>query len=463
MFNPYTAVLIILGAVLGGFVAYIIVSSRLKEFYSKKIGEEQMKQSEVVAKANSAEAVNGELRRQITQKDADLERLQGELDKEREVKARLEEGQKYLKEQIDRFEEMETKLGETFKALSLDALARNSDEFKKYGEEFIKLAEEKLKSQTVEGEKELEGKKGLIDQNIQAIGKTLAEVQKRIEDVGKTSGEKFSEVSMLIKKHEEVTVKLKDTTDHLRHAFASSKKRGEWGERMAEDVIRLIGMSEGINYIKQKTLEHASGRPDYTFLLPNDLKINMDVKFPLENYQHYLDAQSEHDRRRFKDELLKNAKIMIKQVTTRDYINPGENTVDYVLVFIPNEQVYSFINEADPTIMDEALKQKVILCSPFTLYAVLAVIRQAVENFNLERTASEILKLLAEFSKQWNAYKEKFRLMGERLDAAKKEYDALVTTRTNMLDRPLKKIEDLRRQKDIAPDSAISFDETTLL
>lgn len=467
MLNPYTAVYIILGAVIGGVAAWIIASSRLKWFYSGQLAEEQMKQSdlknELEGKAKSAEAVNAELRQQLGQKDTDLERLQGELGKEREVKARLEEAQKYLKEQMGRFEEMETKLGETFKALSLDALARNSDEFKKYGEEFIKLAEEKLKSQTVEGKKELEGKKGLIDQNIEAIGKTLTEVQKRIEDVGKTSGEKFSEVSMLIKKHEEVTVKLKDTTDHLRHAFASSKKRGEWGERMAEDVIRLIGMSEGINYIKQKTLEHAPGRPDYTFLLPNDLKVNMDVKFPLENYQHYLDSQSEHDRRRFKDELLKNAKTMIKQVTTRDYINPGENTVDYVLVFIPNEQVYSFINEADPTIMDEALKQKVILCSPFTLYAVLAVVRQAVENFNLERTASEILKLLAEFSKQWNAYKEKFRLMGERLDAAKKEYDLLVTTRTNMLDRPLKKIEDLRRQKDIAPESEIGFDETTLL
>lgn len=458
-----TAVYMALGVVIGGIVTWIFASWLYKKSYSIRIADLQMKQSEFDAKAKSAEAVNAELRQQIGQRDEVSDRLRGELDREREVKARLEEAQKYLKEQIGRFEEMETKLGETFKALSLDALARNSDEFKKYGEEFIKLAEEKLKSQTVEGKKELEGKKGLIDQNIEAIGKTLAEVQKRIEDVGKTSGEKFSEVSMLIKKHEEVTVRLKDTTDHLRHAFASSKKRGEWGERMAEDVIRLIGMSEGINYIKQKTLEHAPGRPDYTFLLPNDLKVNMDVKFPLENYQHYLDAQSEHDRRRFKDELLKNAKTMIKQVTTRDYINPGENTVDYVLVFIPNEQVYSFINEADPTIMDEALKQKVILCSPFTLYAVLAVVRQAVENFNLERTASEILKLLAEFSKQWNAYKEKFRLMGERLDAAKKEYDALVTTRTNMLDRPLKKIEDLRRQKDIAPDSEISFDETPLL
>ena len=55
---------------------------------------------------------------------------------------------------------------------------------------------------------------------------------------------------------------------------------------------------------------------------------------------------------------------MIKQVTNRAYIDTADNTVDYVIVFIPNEQVYGFVNEADPTIMDEALKQKVILCSP---------------------------------------------------------------------------------------------------
>jgi DNA recombination protein RmuC len=113
--------------------------------------------------------------------------------------------------------------------------------------------------------------------------------------------------------------------------------------------------------------------------------------------------------------------------------------------------------------MDEALRQKVILCSPFTLYAVLAVIRQAIENFNLERTASEILKLLAEFSKQWVAYKEKSRAMGDRLEAARKEYDALVTTRTNMLEKPLRKIEDLRRQKAIGIESDVALDDPSLL
>jgi DNA recombination protein RmuC len=205
-------------------------------------------------------------------------------------------------------------------------------------------------------------------------------------------------------------------------------------------------------------LEGATTRPDYTFLMPNNLKINMDVKFPLENYRHYLDAVSEHDRKRFKDELIKNAKVMINQVTTRDYIDTSMNTVDYVIVFIPNEQVYSFINEADITLMDEALKKKVVLCSPVTLYAILAVIRQGIENFNLEQTASEILRLLGDFSKQWNAWKDKFTMMGKRLDDARKEYDALLSTRSTMLERPLKKIDLLREQRDISFNSESTGD-----
>jgi DNA recombination protein RmuC len=110
--------------------------------------------------------------------------------------------------------------------------------------------------------------------------------------------------------------------------------------------------------------------------------------------------------------------------------------------------------------MDEALKQKVILCSPFSLYAVLAVIRQSIENFNLERTASEILTLLMDFSRQWTAFKDKFRTMGERLDAAKREYDALITTRSNMLERPLRKIDELGKQRAISFTEDITLGET---
>jgi DNA recombination protein RmuC len=422
-----TAVLFLFaGLVVGGVIAWLAALSRAK----------------------GTESVNNELRQQILQKDSELVGVRRELDSERQTKARLEESQKYLQEERAHLEAMRKELSEMFKSISLDALDENS-------RRFLNLAKEALKAQTSEGKKELENKKELIDKNLESLDKTLSEVQKKIEEVGKGN----IEVSTLVKTHEAVTSKLKETTEHLSRALASSKKRGEWGERMAEDIIKLVGMVEGVNYIKQKALEGSSGRPDFTFFMPNKLKINMDVKFPLDNYIHYVNAHSEHDKKRYKDELLKNTRVMIKQVTTRDYINPSDNTVDYVLVFIPNEQIYGFINESDITIIDEALKQKVVLCSPFTLYAVLAVIRQAAENFNLEQTASEMLKLLGEFSKQWNLYKDRFRTMGEKLDAAKKEYDTLVTTRSNMLERPLRKIDDIRKQKSISFNAQEELDE----
>ncbi len=450
----YLIIAFLAGAAIGGIVFWLIASSLSGR-----------RQANLESRAVSAEAVVNELRPQVQQKEEESQRLRGELSFEKQAKVEaltsLKASQENLKEQLERFDTMRRELSETFKALSLDALTRNTDEFKKYADEFMKLAEEKLRSQTAEGKKELEGKKDLIDRNIDAIGKTLTEVQRRIEEVGKTSGERITEVSTLIKKHEEVTAKLKDTTEHLGRALASSKKRGEWGERMAEDIIRLVGMVEGVNYIKQKTLENAPGRPDYTFFLPNNLRVNMDVKFPLDSFTHYIDSETEQDKKRYRDELLKSTKIMIKQVTTREYIDTADNTVDYVIMFIPNEQVYGFIQESDTTIMDEALKQKVILCSPFTLYAVLAVIRQTIENFNLERTASEILKLLADFSKQWKLYKDKFKIMGDRIDAAKKEYDALATTRTNMLERPLRKIDELSRQDaiELVPEETLAQEE----
>ena len=443
-----TGLYIVGSAISGTLIAWLIASIRVQRRFA-----------ELENRAVSAETLAKEREHLVSQKNIELASLREGLALEKglkiEVATRLEESQKNLQEQVERINSIEKKLVETFKALSLDALTKNTDEFKKYADEFIQLAEEKLKFQALEGKKELEGKKDLIDRSVQAIDKTLSEMQKKVEDVAKGN----IAVSTLVQQHGEITTRLKETTERLSHVLASSKKRGKWGERMAEDIMRLIGMAEGVNYIRQKTLEGSSGRPDYTFLLPNKLKVNMDVKFPLDNYVHYLNAESDHERKRYREELLRNAKAMIRQVTSRDYINPSDNTVDYVIVFIPNEQVYSFINEAEPTIMDEALRQKVILCSPFTLYAVLSVIRQAIDNFNLEQTTSEILKLLAEFNKQWTSYKDKFRMMGDRLDAAKKEYDTLLTTRTTMLERPLKKIKELSGQQEVSIEETPALSE----
>jgi DNA recombination protein RmuC len=91
----------------------------------------------------------------------------------------------------------------------------------------------------------------------------------------------------------------------------------------------------------------------------------------------------------------------------------------------------------------------VVFCSPITLFAVLAIIRQATENFSLEQTSREILALLGAFNKQWGEFVARMELMGKRLADAQIEYESLVTTRKNQLERPLRKIEELRQQKGI--------------
>ena len=327
----------------------------------------------------------------------------------------------------------------SFGSLSLDALSKST-------EEFLKLAKAKLDSEREAGEKDLGVKKALIDQQLQRMSTELENITKFMQELEKDRIEKFGALQSQLKTAGEQTAALTQVTTTIREALASTKARGQWGERMAEDVLKLAGFVEKINYLKQKAIEGASSRPDFTFLLPNNLKLNMDVKFPLDNYLKYLEAQSEVDKARYRTAFLNNAKARIKEVTTREYINPDDNTVDCVLLFIPNEQVYAFIHEQDSSILENGIKNQVVFCSPITLFAVLAVIRQAVEHFALEKTSREVLSLLGRFKKQWDEFCNKLETLGKRIEDAQKEYGVLMTTRRHQLERPLDKIEFLRTQ-----------------
>lgn len=344
--------------------------------------------------------------------------------------------------QVQKTQELEIlldRLRDSFGSLSFEALKKNTDEF-------LKLANEVLSRQTQMGEKDLESKKRLIDQTLEGMKTDLNKIQTLITEFEKDRANKFGQLENQLRLALEQTSKLQETTNQLRQALASTRVRGQWGERMAEDILRLMGFVEGFNYEKQKSGETGLTRPDYTFFLPQGRKINMDVKFPLDNYLHYLEASNDTERENYKQQFLKDVRARIKEVTTRDYINPEENTLDYVLIFIPNEQVYAFINENDRTLLDEALKKKVILCSPITLYAVLAIIRQAMENFNLQNTAGQILNLLDSFYKQWQAFVKSLEKVGKKIEEAQNEFQILNSTRKNQLEKPLRQIETIKKQ-----------------
>jgi DNA recombination protein RmuC len=333
----------------------------------------------------------------------------------------------------------------SFGSLSLEALSKSTDEF-------LKLAKERLEIQTQAGSKDLESKKSLIDQQLGKMTTELEKVGTLMKDLEKDRVEKFGQLDRQLRVTGEQTQQLLQTTGQLKEALASTKVRGQWGERMAEDVLRIAGFVEGVNYRKQATISGVGTRPDFTFFLPRSLVVNMDVKFPLENYVKFLESETTGDKQGsevYRKNFLRDVKSRLKEVAGREYINPAENTVDYVLLFIPNEQVYAFIHEQDASILDEGLRQHVVFCSPVTLFAVLAVIRQATENFSLEQTSREIIALLGSFNKQWGMFVKAMEKMGDYLHRAQEEFVNLTTTRQKQLERPLAKIEELRREKGI--------------
>lgn len=307
---------------------------------------------------------------------------------------------------------------------------------------FEAISFQTLAKQQEMGGHDLTGKKELIDQALVQMRAELEKMQKEMGDHRAQRDKQFVELGTWIKD-------VQGSTDRLNTVLSSSQARGQWGERMAEDVLRLAGFVEGVNYRKQQTIPGVGTRPDFTFILPQGRYLNMDVKFPLDNFRQYLGTEVEADRETYKAQFLRDARQAIRQVTGRDYINPAENTLDYVLVFIPSEQVYGFIHQYDAGLLDDALTQRVVLCSPMTLFAVLAVIRKATDTFNLVSTISEVQSQLSVFRDQWEKYKLSMDKMGTRLDSAQKEYQQLASTRTNTLERPLRKIDEIMGQPGI--------------
>jgi len=346
------------------------------------------------------------------------------------------------------FLQLKAEMENSFKALAHDVMGQSFDQN-------LKLSKEVLEAKTSESSADLESKKKLIDQSLGNLARDMQErlekVQKLMIEINQAVPEKYGKVSSAI---EQVARQIEDSrkiTELLHRSLSSSQVRGQWGERMAEDILRAVGLREGFNYLKQQTIEGGRSRPDFTFLLPDNLKVNMDVKFPLDKYLEYLQASGDSEREQAKKMFLSSVRKRIKEVTGRDYINPDDNTVDYVLVFIPNEQVYAFIHENDAAILDDALRQKVVLCSPLTLYAMLALIRQAVDNFSLQQSSRKIQALLGGFSLQWKRFIDSMKTVGDRIDNARKAYDDMVGTRTRQLDRQVRNIDSLNKAEGIEP------------
>lgn len=291
-----------------------------------------------------------------------------------------------------------------------------------------------------------------FDRQLTVLSDELARLEGTVHALRREGAEQHGAVAANLAEAVRATAALQGTTGRLAEVLANSRARGQWGERLADDVLRASGLVEGLTYRRQMPLA-GGGRPDVTFLLPEDRLLHMDVKFPLDNYVRVLDATDDTQRAEATRRFTRDVRDRVGELAGRGYTDP-DTTVGFVLLFVPNEAVYAFLHEHDPFLADRALGQGVVLCSPFTLFAVLAVVRHAVDTFHLARTGDEILECLAGVTKQWEAFADRFDRLGAQLATATRSYDELAGTRRRQLEKQLTRVETLRARREDEPAAA---------
>ena len=326
-------------------------------------------------------------------------------------------------------------LKSNFAEISLDTLSKTTD-----------MLSGRLKSEREISAKEISGQKEIIEKRIETLNSELLKLTGLINTMENARNMQMGELKSIIDDSRAKTSELFHVTNGLKETLSSKQGRGQWAERMADDVLNYAGLKEGINYIRQQKSDVTGKRPDFTFLLPNGTTLNMDVKFPYENYKRYMESP-ENEKAFYAKEFIKDVKNHIKAISGREYIDTENGTVNCAIMFIPNEKIYSFIFETAPELLDMASKEGVMICSPVTTISVLAVIRQAAENFAMERRAKDLMQAMGSFRKEWIKYSDGFTKLGDLIGRVSSEYDSLRTTRNNKLESSMNKLEALKNDE----------------
>ena len=291
--------------------------------------------------------------------------------------------------------------------------------------------------------------KGIVSELIENEESQIYKLLDKSDKTGKDFLEKTGEIKSSISGVDQ-------QTRNLISVLNNNQSRGQWAEFQVEDLLGIMEYKDGVHYESQKIMSSGT-KPDFTFYLPDNKTINMDSKFPLNLYMQLsklnLDLEDETldeiSRKQITESIkTKNKEFIDKAIKTKidetasreGYISPEEDTVDFVLMYIPLENLYHFlltseIGASRTPVIQYAFSKKVILVSPQTLMAYLETIRHSMKLFSLQTDTKNILLAHEKVKSEIGKFIDSFDDVTKRLDQTVESFEKLKTTRTNKLEK----------------------------
>ncbi len=355
------------------------------------------------------------------------------------VKAKYEAELKAADDKLKLLEEARDSLKDSFKALSADALSKNN-------ESFIKLAEENLKKHQQSAKDDLEKRQQAITKTVEPVSQTLKAFSDRVNKIEERRIESEGGIKKELQKLSEMHLRLDQSTSSLVQALRAPQVRGQWGEMHLRRTVEMAGMINYCDFEEQSSVETEEGqrqRPDMLIRLPNERRVVVDSKVPIAAYLDALETDSIEVQSERMQAHARHLRTHIKDLSTKAYWSQFENAPEFVVLFVPNEAIFSAALEEDPSLIELGVENKVILATPTTLIALLKAVAYGWQQEAITREAKEIASLGKEIYDRLSVVIGHFVKLGKSIDQSVGNYNKAMNSVDSRLMVTARKFESL--------------------
>ncbi|MEL6869442.1 MAG: DNA recombination protein RmuC [Pseudomonadota bacterium] len=351
-------------------------------------------------------------RRQLEQ----LKLRQVKLETEARTAAAVAEEREQLMELVN------SRLTGTFGELAQRTMRDNSHAF-------LQLAEQNLSTQQQKANSALAEREKAVENLVKPIQEALQRSERQIAELEKARSQAYGGITEQLTNMQQMANALQQQTRNLTTALRRPEVRGQWGEITLRRLVEMAGMVEHCDFTEQTSVRDDTGkqlRPDLVIRMPDERELIVDVKTPLDAYLSAVEADNDADKQHHLQQHARKVRDRITELSHKSYWSQFDKSPEFVILFIPGDQFLTAALNESPQLIDDALRQNIILATPTSFIALLKAVAYGWRQLALADNAEVIRKLAVDLYDRLATFGEHLGKVGKQLDSSVKSYNQAV-------------------------------------